>query len=77
MGAVLPSAIERLPNGDGFQYAFANYVSEGGEVLEGRGVIPDQAITPTREALLQGHDEVLEAAITWIRTQQERMEDAR
>jgi carboxyl-terminal processing protease len=77
MGAVLPSAIERLPNGDGFQYAFANYVSEGGEILEGRGVIPDQAITPTREALLQGRDEVLEAAITWIRTHQERMEAAR
>jgi len=77
MGAVLPSAIEKLPNGDGFQYAFANYVSEGGEVLEGRGVIPDQAITPTREALLQGRDEVLEAAITWIRTHQEHMEAAR
>ena len=39
--------------------------------------VPDQAITPTREALLQGRDEVLEAAITWIRTHQERMEAAR
>ena len=69
VGAVLPSAIEKLPNGDGFQYAFANYVSQGGEGLEGRGVIPDEAVTPTREALLEDRDEVLEAAITWIRTQ--------
>jgi carboxyl-terminal processing protease len=76
-GAVLPSVIEKLPNGDGFQYAFANYVSQGGEELEGQGVIPDQAITPTREALLEGRDEVLEAAIAWIRTQQERMEAAK
>jgi carboxyl-terminal processing protease len=71
VGGVLPSAIEKLPNGDGFQYAFANYVSEGGEVLEGRGVIPDEAVTPTRQALLAGRDEVLEAAIAWIRTNHE------
>jgi len=71
VGGVLPSAIEKLPNGDGFQYAFANYVSEGGEVLEGRGVIPDEPINPTREALLEDRDEVLEAAISWIRTQNE------
>jgi carboxyl-terminal processing protease len=77
MGAVLPSAIEKLPNGDGFQYAFANYVSQGGEELEGRGVVPDEEIAPTREALLQGHDEILEAAIAWLRTQQEQMEAAR
>lgn len=77
MGAVLPSAIEKLPNGDGFQYAFANYVSQGGEELEGRGVTPDEEITPTREALLQGRDEILEAAIAWIRTQQEPMEAQR
>jgi len=71
VGGVLPSVIEKLPNGDGFQYAFANYVSEGGEVLEGKGVIPDEAVTPTREALLEGRDEVLEAAIAWIRTNHE------
>lgn len=67
VGAALPSAIEKLPNGDGFQYAFANYVSRGGEVLEGVGVAPDVEIEPTREALLQGKDTALEAAIAWIR----------
>jgi C-terminal processing protease CtpA/Prc len=70
MGAVLPSAIEKLPNGDGFQFAFANYVSEGGEVLEGTGVVPNTEVVPTRKALLQGRDPVLEAAIAWIRAQE-------
>ena len=34
-GAALPSVISKLPNGDGFQYAIANYISEGGKPLEG------------------------------------------
>ena len=66
-GAALPSAIERLPNQDGFQYAVANYISEGGEVLEGRGVIPDVEVIPSREALLRGEDPVVRAAVGWIR----------
>lgn len=66
-GAALPSAIERLPNGDGFQYAFANYVRTGGQPLEGRGVLPDVEAPLTREALLAGRDPALEAALTWIR----------
>jgi len=68
-GAALPSIIEKLPNGDGFQYAFANYRSEGGEVLEGAGVTPDVEVVPTQEALLQGRDLVLETAVAWIRSQ--------
>jgi carboxyl-terminal processing protease len=67
-GAALPSAIERLPNGDGFQYAIANYVSQGGDVLEGVGVIPDEPVELTREALLAGQDPVLQAAISWIQS---------
>ena len=68
-GAVLPSAIERLPNGDGFQYAFAGYVSASGKVLEGNGVTPDQEVVHTRKALLAGRDLVMEAAVEWIRGQ--------
>ena len=64
--AALPSAIERLPNGDGFQYVFANYVSAGGQKLEGRGVIPDIKVKLDRGSLLQGRDLVLEKAIEWI-----------
>ena len=68
MGACLPSVFERLANGDGFQYAFANYVSAGGEPLEGRGVTPDEVVTPDRAALLAGRDPILEAAVRWIRS---------
>jgi carboxyl-terminal processing protease len=68
-GAALPSNVERLPNGDLFQYAVANYISEGGQTLEGRGVIPDQEVGVSRAALLAGQDPVLEAAINWIRAQ--------
>jgi len=67
--AALPSVITRLPNGDGFQYAVANYISEGGRALEGNGVTPDQEVKLTRAALLEGRDPVIEAALNWIRTQ--------
>ena len=67
--AALPSAFERLPNGDGFQYAVANYISEGGQPLEGLGVTPDVVVELTRTALLAGHDPVADAALDWIRRQ--------
>jgi len=67
--AALPSAFERLPNGDGFQYALANYVSQGGQPLEGLGVTPDVIVKLTRAALLAGHDPVVDAALDWIRSQ--------
>ncbi|MEO7652906.1 MAG: S41 family peptidase, partial [Bryobacteraceae bacterium] len=68
-GAALPSLIERLPNGDGFQYAAANYISAGGKELEGNGVTPDEVVVHTRESLLAGRDAVLDAALHWIRAQ--------
>lgn len=71
-GAALPSVIERLPNGDGFQYAFANFVSADGRLLEGRGVTPDVAIAPTRAGLLAGDDAVIDAARVWIVEQSQR-----
>jgi carboxyl-terminal processing protease len=64
--AALPSVIERLPNGDGFQYAVANYISEGGKPLEGLGVKPDVEVKLTRAALLAGRDPVIDAALEWI-----------
>jgi len=65
-GAALPSVFERLPNGDGFQYAVANYISEGGLPLEGRGVVPDVEVPLARVALLAGVDPVIDAAREWI-----------
>ena len=68
-GAALPSLITKLPNGDGFQYAIANYISEGGKPLEGVGVTPDQEVKLTRHQLLEGQDPVLDAAVSWIHGQ--------
>ncbi len=65
-GAALPSDIIRLPNGDGFQYPTASYVSSGGRVLEGNGVVPDVEVRQTREAIAAGRDLVIEAAADWI-----------
>ena len=64
--AALPSLFEKLPNGDGFQYAIANYISAGGKPLEGLGVTPDVETPLTREALLAGKDPALDAAVAWI-----------
>jgi len=65
-GAALPSFIERLPNGDGFQCATANYISAGGKPLEAVGVTPDVEAPPTRELLLADKDAALAAALHWI-----------
>ena len=65
-GAALPSHIERLPNGDGFQYAIANYISASGRQLEGNGVIPDVEVALDQAALSEGLDPVLQAALDWL-----------
>jgi carboxyl-terminal processing protease len=68
-GAALPSMFTKLPNGDGFQYAVANYISEGGKPLEGVGVTPDEEVKLTRHQLREGQDPVLDAAVSWIHKQ--------
>lgn len=65
-GMALPSVVIKLPSGDGFQYATANYVSADGKVLEGKGVQPDQFTPIDRESLLAGGDPVVDAAEAWI-----------
>lgn len=66
-GLALPSMVIRLPNGDGFQYAMADYHSASGKTLEKDGVSPDVAVDLTRESLLSEGDPVLKAAIEWIK----------
>jgi len=70
--AALPSMFERLPDGDGFQYAIANYLSVNGKALEGIGVTPDVEVKLTREALLAGRDPVIEAALSWIESERNK-----
>ena len=65
-GLALPSVVIRLPNGDGFQYAMANYHSASGKSLEKDGVTPDEDITLTRQMLLSDADPVLKAATSWV-----------
>jgi carboxyl-terminal processing protease len=66
MGAALPSQFDKLPNGDVFIHATADFVTSDGTRLEGRGVIPDQVVPLKRQDLLAGHDPALEAALRWI-----------
>jgi carboxyl-terminal processing protease len=66
MGAALPSQFDKLPNGDVFIHATADFVTSTGTRLEGRGVIPDQAVPLKREDLLAGLDAPLDAALRWI-----------
>lgn len=65
-GAVLPAALDRLPNGDVLYHAFADFTTTAGVQLEGRGVIPDEEVSLTREGLIAGRDAQLEAALRWI-----------
>jgi carboxyl-terminal processing protease len=65
-GAALPSMMKMLPTGGALQHAIANFKTPNGTTLEGRGVIPDVPAKPSREALLQGRDPALDAAIWFI-----------
>ena len=70
MGAVLPAAMERLPNRDVLYHAFAEFITVDGIALEGRGVYPDRVVPLTREELIAGRDPAMHAALTWIKEQQ-------
>ncbi|MGV3774475.1 MAG: S41 family peptidase [Verrucomicrobiales bacterium] len=65
-GQALPSVTETLPNGDVFYHPFADFISKKGARIEGVGVIPDVKTPYSREALLAGKDQPLEAALQWF-----------
>jgi carboxyl-terminal processing protease len=65
-GGALPAVLERLPGGDVLQYAIGDFTTATGQRIEGHGVVPDVAVTPTRDDLLAGRDPVLDAAIDWM-----------
>lgn len=70
LGAVLPSVIEKLPNGAVLQYAVADFKTPGGVLLEGRGVTPDIVMPGSRADYLAGTDPVLDAALASLGTSQ-------
>ena len=65
-GMALPAQATELPSGDVLLHAIADFVTSKGTRLEGRGVIPDEAVAPSRAALLVGRDGALDAATVWI-----------
>jgi carboxyl-terminal processing protease len=65
-GAAAASILERLPSGDGFQYATACYQRTAGEQVEGQGIQPDVSIPLSISALKQQIDPVIQAACQWI-----------
>jgi carboxyl-terminal processing protease len=66
MGEALPALTKRLPNGDVLMYAVGNFVTSSGRSLEGEGVIPDDVVPLSSEALAAGRDQVMERALRWL-----------
>ena len=65
-GQALPALMTKLPNGDRLMYVVGDFAGPGGARLEGLGVTPDQATPRSRQSLLAGRDDALEAAVKWI-----------
>ncbi|MFN2566365.1 MAG: S41 family peptidase [Gemmatimonadaceae bacterium] len=65
-GQALPSIATRLPTGDVLLHVTADLVGPDGRRVEGRGVVPEEAVPLRREDLLAGRDAPLEAAVRWI-----------
>jgi len=53
------------PTGGALQYVVSNFQTSKGVALEGKGVVPDSAVKPTRAALLAGRDTALEKALRY------------
>lgn len=66
MGQALPALFDKLPNGDVLIHAYGDFVAADGTRLEGRGVVPDEIVPLTREALAAGEDRTMDAALRWI-----------
>ena len=52
-------------------YAFAQPIMPDGKVIEGNGVVPDIEVRLNREALLEGKDNQLEAAVNYIKSKRQ------
>ena len=67
-GAALPAMMDRLPSGDVFVHAVADFTDPDGKRIEGAGVVPDEMTPLSEKDLAGGIDTALEAAVRWIRT---------
>ncbi|MFG0305365.1 MAG: S41 family peptidase [Phycisphaerales bacterium JB040] len=65
-GMALPAMMSTLPSGDVLLHAMAGFETPGGFTMEQAGVTPDVDAPWTRESLLEGRDDALDAAAEWI-----------
>ena len=67
-GAALPALMNRLPSGDVFVHAVADFTDPDGKRIEGTGAVPDVEVPLSAEVLAQGRDGAMEAAMNWMFT---------
>jgi carboxyl-terminal processing protease len=70
--AALPAMMERLPSGDVFVHAVADFTDPAGKRVEGVGVVPDEIVPLKIEELSQGRDAPLDHAVRWIASEKNR-----
>ncbi|MBL8722689.1 MAG: hypothetical protein JNK49_01515 [Planctomycetes bacterium] len=63
MGAALPSVVEKIAHDWRVQAVVADFTLPDGSSVEGRGVVPDVAVQPTRADYAAGRDPFLQAAL--------------
>lgn len=66
--AALPALMERLPSGDVFVHAVADFTDPTGKRVEGAGVLPDVLVPLRISDLMAGRDAALDAAVKWVET---------
>jgi carboxyl-terminal processing protease len=75
-GVVIASQFFRLRDGGELQLGTFDFRTLDGKRLEGNGVKPDEEVKRTLPAVRAGRDEVLAAAVTWLRTERAMMPSA-
>jgi carboxyl-terminal processing protease len=65
-GAALPALMKRLPSGDVFVHAVADFTDPDGKRIEGAGAVPDEEVPLSAKELLEGRDTAMDAAVRWI-----------
>lgn len=65
-GAALPALMERLPSGDVFVHAVADFTDPNGRRIEGAGAVPDEVVPLRVGDIVAGRDAPLNAAARWI-----------
>jgi carboxyl-terminal processing protease len=65
-GAALPALMERLPSGDVFVHAVADFTDPLGRRIEGAGAVPDEVVPLRVSDIVAGRDAPLDAAVRWI-----------